>query len=129
MPAPRFATKTSLLRLREFIIYVDSLLVLQNFTTARKAATFFRRTESFFRPTLIHHHHLYPHLAIYFGSPFTRCPTFHTLMSVGRKKLSVCLKNVAAFSCRSVIYVYIYSAVELFDNLKNDTHAVDSVPQ
>ena len=26
-------------------------------------------------------------------------PTFYTLMSVGRKKLSVCQNNVAAFSC------------------------------
>ena len=29
-------------------------------------------------------------LAIYFVSPFGRYPTFHTLTSVGRKKLSVC---------------------------------------
>ena len=29
---------------------------------------------------------VYPHLAIYFGSPFGRYPTFHTLTSVGRKK-------------------------------------------
>ena len=28
--------------------------------------------------------------AIYFGSPFVRYPTFHTLTSVGRKNLSVC---------------------------------------
>ena len=48
-------------------------------------------------------YHVHPHLAIYFGSPFSRYPTFHTLMSVGRKKLSVCLKNVPAFSCCSEI--------------------------
>ena len=46
-------------------------------------------------------YHVYPHLAIYFGSPFSRYPTFHTLMSVGRKKLLVCLKHGAAFSCYS----------------------------
>ena len=34
--------------------------------------------------------HVYPHLAIYFSSPFGRYPTFHTLTSVGRKELSVC---------------------------------------
>ena len=33
------------------------------------------------------------HLAIYFGSPFGRFPTFHTLTSVGRKQFSVCLNN------------------------------------
>ena len=29
--------------------------------------------------------HVYPHLAIYFSSPFGRYPTFHTLTSVGLK--------------------------------------------
>ena len=29
---------------------------------------------------------IYPHLAIYFGSPFCLYPTFHTLTRVGRKK-------------------------------------------
>ena len=29
---------------------------------------------------------MHPHLAIYFGSPFGRYPTFHTLTSAGRKK-------------------------------------------
>ena len=32
-------------------------------------------------------YHVYPHLAIYFGSPFSCYPTFHTLTSVGLKKL------------------------------------------
>ena len=36
---------------------------------------------------------MHPHLAIYFGSPYGRYPTFHTLTNVGRKKLSVCYKN------------------------------------
>ena len=39
-----------------------------------------------------------------FGSPFGRYPTFHTLTSVGRKKLSVCQKNVSAFSCYSEVF-------------------------
>ena len=30
-------------------------------------------------------YHVYPHLAIYLGSPVGRYPTFHTLTSVGRK--------------------------------------------
>ena len=34
---------------------------------------------------------MHPHLVIYFCSPFGRYPTFHTLTSVGRKKLSVLL--------------------------------------
>ena len=50
---------------------------------------------------------MHPHLAIYFGSPFGRYPTFHTLTSVGRKKLSVCQKNVSAFSCYSEVYIYV----------------------
>ena len=28
---------------------------------------------------------MHPHLAVYFGSPFGRYPTFHTLTSVGQK--------------------------------------------
>ena len=44
---------------------------------------------------------MYPHLAIYFVSPFGRYPMFHTLTSVGRKKLSVCQSNGPAFSCYS----------------------------
>ena len=44
-------------------------------------------------------------VAIYFGSPFSRYLTFHTLTSDGRKKvLSVCEKNVSAFSCNSEHY-------------------------
>ena len=39
---------------------------------------------------------LQPHLGTYFGQPFGHYPTFYTLMSVGRKKLSVCQNNVAA---------------------------------
>ena len=38
------------------------------------------------------------YLAIYFSSPFGRYPTFHTLASVGRKEVSVCLKIVSAVS-------------------------------
>ena len=49
-------------------------------------------------------YHLYPHLAINFGSPFGRYPTFHTLTSVGRKKgFSVWLKHGTAFSCCSEV--------------------------
>ena len=33
------------------------------------------------------------------GSPFGRYPAFHTLTSVGRKKLFSMSRNVAAFSC------------------------------
>ena len=46
-------------------------------------------------------------LAIYFGSPFGHYPMFHTLTSAGRKKLSVYLKNVAAFSCFSDIFAFL----------------------
>ena len=35
------------------------------------------------------------------GSTFGRYPTFRALKSVGRKKLSVCVKNVASSSCCS----------------------------
>ena len=38
--------------------------------------------------TLYSSYHVYPHLAIYFGSPFGHYPTFHTLTSVERKKAS-----------------------------------------
>jgi len=39
----------------------------------------------------------YPHLAIYFGSPFGRSPTFHTLTSVGWQKLFSMSENAATF--------------------------------
>ena len=48
-------------------------------------------------------YHVYPHLAIYFGSPFGRYPTFHTLTTVGRKKLFSMSKNGTAFSCCSEV--------------------------
>ena len=59
--------------------------------------------------------HVYPHLAIYFGSTFGRYPTFHTLTSVGRKSSSVCLKNVPAVAnpfmkpCGKGLYSYEWS--------------------
>ena len=37
--------------------------------------------------------HIYMHLTIYFGSPFSRSPTFHALTSVGRKKL-FCMSKI-----------------------------------
>ena len=43
---------------------------------------------------------------IYFGSPFGRYPTFHTLTSIRRKSFSVCLKHGAAFSCCSELLYY-----------------------
>ena len=42
-------------------------------------------------------YHVYPHLAIYFGSPFGRYPMFHTLTSGGRKKLLACPKMLSLF--------------------------------
>ena len=50
-------------------------------------------------------YHTYPDLAIYFGQAFGRHPTFQTLTSVGRKKLSSMSRNVADFSsCGKVLY-------------------------
>ena len=49
-------------------------------------------------------YHVYPRLAIYFGSPFGHYPTLHTLTSVGRKSFSVCLKMVPRF--RAVVKFY-----------------------
>ena len=55
---------------------------------------------------LVHYssYHVYPHLAIYFSSPFGRYPTCHTLTSVTRKKLSVCVKMLSLF--RAVVKFY-----------------------
>ena len=40
-------------------------------------------------------YHVYPHLAIHFGSPFGRYPTFHTLTNFGRKKTFQYVLNMA----------------------------------
>ena len=50
------------------IVYVNNLLVLQNFTIARKSGNILSAS------------------GIYFGSPFGYYPTFHTLTSVRRKQ-------------------------------------------
>ena len=48
-------------------------------------------------------YYVYPHLAIYFGSPFGRYPTFHTLTSVTRKYLFSMLKDATVFLCCSKV--------------------------
>ena len=47
---------------------------------------------------------VYPHLAIYFNSPFGRFPTFHILTSVGEESFSVSLKTITAFSSYSQVF-------------------------
>ena len=58
------------------VFIVNSLLILQNFSTARKSGNIlFVILKSVFRPTLVR------------VWKVAHYPTFHTLMSVGRKKL------------------------------------------
>ena len=95
-----------------------NLFIIQGISLLHeKAETFFSHTESTFTyhwPNLTANRTQYSscHVnlstsGIYFGSPFGRYPTFHTLTSVGRKKvLSVYEKNVSAFSCNSEVLQY-----------------------
>ena len=55
---------------------------------------------------------MYPHLVIYFGSPFGRYSAFHTLTSIGRRKKKFFnkSKNVAAVWCCSI---YKYNTISI----------------
>ena len=54
-------------------------------------------------------------MGIYFGQPFGHYPTFYALLIVGLKKLSVCQKNVAAFSCQCYfLYLFILLVIMFF---------------
>ena len=55
-----------------------------------------------------------------FRLTFRHYPTFSTLMSVGRKKVSVCQNNVAAFSCCCKIL-----GVVFFQSYKNQVMAIN----
>ena len=74
-------------------------------------------------------YHVYSHLAIYFSSPFCRCPTFHTLASVERKSLQCALRMfsyfqaIYSFMSHVVLHVRTDNAVNSDPNTK-DNHSI-----
>ena len=89
----------------------NSLLVLQNFTTARKSGNILLTyLKAFFSSDTLQSmktsdsdlkfNRSKPHLDIYFGYPLGHDPTFSYSDECRTKKsFQVCQKNVAAFSC------------------------------
>ena len=72
------------------ICYQQSVDTTELYNSTKKRQHYFDILKAFF----VRHSSEYQSI-----KRFGDYPTFYTLMSVGRKKLSVCQNNVAAFSC------------------------------
>ena len=96
---------------------MDNLLVLQNFTIARKSRFFYILKVLFSSDTRqsmkrrITTERRAEIFLLCFGSPFGCYPTFHNLTSVGRKQYFQYVKE-SAFSCNS--YLKILNFIDLF---------------